>query len=66
MPTSEDRFRNRRRMAWMCLLGGVLGFPAFAILSDAETVRALVAPFYAFTGIVVTAYVGAASYEHTR
>lgn len=72
MPTLQDNFKNRRRMAWVAFVAGVVGFPVWATItglsveSGAALVSTLVAPFYTFSGIIITAYIGAASYEHGR
>jgi hypothetical protein len=66
MSSEADRFKHRRRMAWLCLLAGVVGFPVMALFVDVEMIRALAGPFYTFATIAVTAYVAAASYEHTH
>ena len=72
MPTTQDNFKNRRRMAWVAFIAGVFGFPLWAtatglsVEAGADLVGTLVGPFYAFAGIIITAYIGAASYEHGR
>lgn len=54
-----DRWKNRRRMAWLSMAGGV-GFPLLIMASDSPTLGAIAAPFYLFVGMVVTAYIGGA------
>lgn len=58
---SNDRWKNRRRMAWLCLLTAIFVTIAFLFLIP-EGRLAGVAPalswFYAFSGSVVGAYIG--------
>lgn len=58
--TQTDRWKNRRAMAWLSLVAGLL-FPVGAFVSDSVHVAAVVAPFYLFVGSVVTAYIGFAT-----
>lgn len=55
----NDRWKNRRRMAWLSLLAGLL-FPVVAVFSDAS---AIAGPFYLFVGSVVGAYIGFATVD---
>lgn len=61
MKPAVDRWKNRRAMAWLTLLAGLL-FPLLA-LTDAATLSALAMPFYVFAGSVVGAYVGFATLD---
>lgn len=71
MPTPEDRFKNRRKMAWIAFWAGLVGFPVWAVgvshvEQGIELVRLVATPLYSLVGIVLAAYFGTASYEHTR
>lgn len=57
---TPDRWRNRRRMAWSALIGG-LGFPLLVLATDSEQLTGIAGPFYAFVGAVVGAYIGFAT-----
>ncbi len=55
-----DRWKNRRRMAWLALLAGLL-YPALLIWRDSAQLASLAPAFYTFTGLVVGAYIGFAT-----
>lgn len=57
-----DRWYNRRRMAWLALLAGLL-FPALLLVSDSAQLGAIAPAFYAFAGAVVAAYIGFATWD---
>lgn len=58
----KDRWKNRRRMAWLALLAG-LAFPLLLLYTDSAQLGAVAAPFYTFAGAVVVAYVGFATWD---
>jgi hypothetical protein len=60
-----DRWKNRRRMAWITLLSGV-SFPLLILGSESPTLGQIALPFYGFVAGVVMAYIGAATYEDTK
>lgn len=53
----EDRWRNRRRMAWACMWASLI-YPLLALTADGGTLAQIAVPFYAFTGAVVAVYIG--------
>jgi hypothetical protein len=57
-----DRWKNRRRMAWLAMIGG-LSFPLLVLFTSSEQVSALAGAFYTFVGMVVGAYVGFATWD---
>jgi len=59
---SADRWKNRRAMAWISLLAGVL-FPVLLLATDSEQLGLVAAPFYMFVGAVVGAYIGFATLD---
>ena len=60
-----DRWKNRRKMAWLSMLSGLL-FPLLIFASDSNTLSQIAIPFYAFvTGVVMT-YITAATYDDTH
>ena len=62
---SVDRWKNRRKMAWLSMLAGLL-FPLLISVSDSSTLGQIAIPFYAFvTGVVMT-YITAATYDDTH
>lgn len=56
----RDRWKNRRAMAWLSLLGG-LGFPVLLLATESPQLGAVAAPFYMFVGAVVGFYIGFAT-----
>lgn len=60
--TSLDRWKNRRKMAWLALLAGLL-FPVLLLATDSEQLGLVAAPFYLFVGAVVGAYIGFATLD---
>ena len=58
----SDRWKNRRRMAWLAMIGG-LAFPLLVLFTSSDQVSALAAAFYTFVGMVVGAYVGFATWD---
>lgn len=57
-----DRWKNRRKMAWLSMLGGLL-FPLLVLATDSATLGQIALPFYGFVGAVVAAYIGFATYD---
>ena len=57
-----DRWKNRRRMAWLSLASG-LGFPLLLLGTDSPELGEIAYPFYLFVGSVVGAYVGFATLD---
>lgn len=45
----KDRWKNRRRMAWLALLAG-LAFPLLLLYTDSAQLGAVAGSFYAFAG----------------
>lgn len=62
MPTVVDRWKNRRRMAWLALLAG-LGYPLLLLFTDSAQLSAIAVHFYLFVGAVVGAYIGFATVD---
>jgi len=60
-----DRWKNRRRMAWITLLSGV-AFPLLILGSESPTLGQIALPFYGFVAGVVMTYISAATYEDTK
>jgi hypothetical protein len=58
----QDRWRNRRRMAWLSLLAG-LGFPLLLLYSNNTQLGAVAGPFYIFVMGVVGTYIGFATID---
>ncbi len=51
----NDRWKNRRRMAWLAMLAGLI-YPLIPMSEQMAAV--LTAPFYFFVGSIVGSYVG--------
>ena len=60
--TNYDRWKNRRRMAWLALLAG-LAFPLLLLATDSQQLGAVAGAFYTFSGSVVAAYIGFATWD---
>lgn len=60
-----DRWKNRRKMAWLSMIAGLL-FPLLILGTDDPNLGAIAAPFYVFVTGVVGAYIGFATYDDTH
>lgn len=60
--TTVDRWKNRRAMAWLALIAGLV-FPLLLWATDSDQLGAVAGPFYVFVGAVVGAYVGFATLD---
>lgn len=60
-----DKWKNRRRMAWISLWAG-LAFPLFLLVADSELIKAVAGEFYLFVGGVVMIYIGAATWRDVK
>ena len=61
-PVERDRWKNRRRMAWAALVGGLL-FPVLLLGTDSAQLGSVAGVFYLFVGAVVGAYIGFATVD---
>lgn len=59
---NADRWKNRRRMAWLALIGGLL-YPLLIWLTESDQVGSVAGPFYVFVSSVVAAYIGFATWD---
>ena len=59
MTEPADRWRNRRKMAWLSMLAGLL-FPLLLLVTESAQLGLIATPFYVFVGMVVTVYIGGA------
>ncbi len=57
-----DRWKNRRRMAWLSLVAG-LAFPLLLLVTDSKQLGEIAMPFYMFVSAVVGAYIGFATVD---
>lgn len=62
--TEYDRWKNRRRMAWICMIAAI-GYPLLVLASDSKSLGDIAVPFYMFVSAVVGAYIGFATWEDT-
>jgi hypothetical protein len=60
--TEYDRWKNRRRMAWICMFAAV-GYPLLVLTSDSKSLGDIAVPFYMFVSAVVGAYIGFATID---
>ena len=58
----RDRWKNRRRMAWLALWAGLL-FPVLLLLTESDQLGAVAGHFYFFAGAVVGSYIGFATVD---
>jgi hypothetical protein len=64
-PNPETRWKNRRRMAWLALIG-LLAYPALFLFADSEHLASVAWPVMATLGGIVGAYVGFATWESVK
>ena len=57
-----DRWKNRRRMAWLSMIAGLL-FPLLILASESPTLGQISLPFYGFIGAVLASYFGFATWD---
>ena len=60
-----DRWKNRRRMAWLSMLAGLV-FPLLILVSESPTLGTIAMPFYIFVSAVVGAYMGFATMDDIK
>lgn len=62
-PSPADRWRNRRRMAWISMIAAV-AYPVLTLaVPDGTALSQIAGPFYIFVGMVVAVYIGAATWD---
>lgn len=57
-----DRWKNRRRMAWLSMIAGLV-FPLLILVSESPTLGTIAMPFYIFVSAVVGSYMGFATID---
>ena len=57
-----DRWKHRRKMAWLSMLAGLL-FPLLILASESPTLGTIAMPFYLFVTGVVGSYIGFATID---
>ena len=57
-----DRWKNRRKMAWISLLAG-LAYPLLVLFTESTELGSIAVPFYIFVSSVVGAYIGFATMD---
>lgn len=60
--SDKDRWKNRRRMAWLALMAG-LAFPCLLLLTDSPQIGIIAGAFYLFVTGVVASYIGWATID---
>lgn len=58
----KDRWKNRRRMAWLALLAG-LAFPLLLLYTESDQLGSVAGAFYVFVTGVVGSYIGWATFD---
>lgn len=61
--TEKDRWKNRRRMAWLAVVSGLFFFPGLILFTESDQLGAVAAPFYVFVTGVVASYIGWATID---
>ena len=59
---TQDRWKNRRRMAWVALVAGLL-FPLLVLWAESDQIGAVAGAFYVFVSAVVGSYMGLATMD---
>ena len=62
MPNEIDRWKNRRHMAWVCMIAGI-GYPLLVLGTNSRELGEIAVPFYMFIASVVGAYIGFATID---
>lgn len=62
MNSDHERWKNRRRMAWLCVFAGC-AYPMLVLWSASKELGEIAMPFYLFVGSVAGAYIGFATYD---
>jgi len=57
-----DRWKNRRHMAWVCMVAGI-GYPLLVLGTNSRELGEIAVPFYMFIASVVGAYIGFATVD---
>lgn len=60
--TEQDRWKNRRRMAWICMVAAI-AYPLLVLGSNSRALGDIAVPFYMFVSAVVGAYIGFATVD---
>jgi hypothetical protein len=60
--TDYDRWKNRRRMAWICMFAAV-SYPLLVLFTESRELGSIAVPFYMFVSAVVGAYIGFATVD---
>lgn len=60
--TDQDRWKNRRRMAWLCMGAGI-SYPLLVLGTNSKELGEIAIPFYMFVSAVVGAYIGFATVD---
>lgn len=60
--SERDRWKNRRRMAWLAMIAGV-SYPLLLLYTDSAQLGTVAAPFYVFVTGVVASYIGWVSWD---
>ena len=60
--TELDRWKNRRRMAWICMVAAI-AYPLLVLGSNSRALGDIAVPFYMFVSAVVGAYIGFAAWD---
>lgn len=58
----SERWTNRRRMAWLALIAGLL-FPVLILFTNNHELGSIAGAFYMFVSAVVGAYIGFATID---
>lgn len=57
-----DRWKNRRRMAWISVLAG-LAFPLLVLWTDSDQLSQIALHFYVFITFIVSSYFGFSTWD---
>lgn len=60
--TNKDRWKNRRAMAWIALIAGLI-FPLLLLYTQSDQLGAVAGAFYMFVTGVVGSYIGFATFD---
>lgn len=61
--STQDRWKNRRRMAWAAVVSGLFFFPGLLLFTDSDQLGAVAVPYYLFVTSVAASYIGWATFD---
>lgn len=64
-PDPKIRWKNRRRMAWLAMVAGLL-YPMLFLFVDSPNLASVAWPVMGFCGSIVSVYTGSSAWESIK